>query len=157
VAKAGPEDAALLQQVKQAASKGQSPQTAAQISQYVDSNQDVITAILKGYMDYLKQIQSMSADTGTGAGIQAAPQASSTVQQQQGVLQPSTALQITGVQTSGSLQTSHLAGYPSLPNVDPVSSLTQPTAAQLAHGAQVQKEMQERKAYLMEHPEGYTY
>jgi hypothetical protein len=41
--------------------------------------------------------------------------------------------------------------------VDPVTSITHPTAAQLEYAAKVQKEMQARKAYLMEHPEGYTY
>ena len=64
---------------------------------------------------------------------------------------------MTGVQASGGLQTAHLAGYPALPAAETVSTVTQPTAAQLDYAAKVQKEMQARKKYLMEHPEGYTY
>lgn len=60
-------------------------------------------------------------------------------------------------QDSGPLRMSHLAGYPALPNVEPTSAITHPTAAQLENAAKLQKEMQARKAYLMEHPEGYTY
>jgi len=72
-------------------------------------------------------------------------------------IQPSGGLHIAGVQPSGGLVTAHLAGYPSLPAVDPTSSVPHPNAAQLAYAAIVQKEMQDRKAYLMAHPEGYTY
>lgn len=72
-------------------------------------------------------------------------------------IQPSGGLYIAGVQPSGGLVTAHLAGYPSLPDVDPTSSVPHPNAAQLAYAAIVQKEMQDRKAYLMAHPEGYTY
>lgn len=72
-------------------------------------------------------------------------------------IQPSGGLYIAGVQPSGGLVTAHLAGYPSLPAVDPTSSVPHPNAAQLAYAAIVQKEMQDRKAYLMAHPEGYTY
>jgi murein L,D-transpeptidase YcbB/YkuD len=169
MAEAGSDDDALLQQVKQAASKGQNAQTAAQINQYVDQNQGLISAILKGYLNYLNQIQSMTAVDGTGtpqpaaANAATAPAASGTTPNTSSgaaattELQPSTGLQINGLQPSGELQTSHLAGYPALPDVEPVSSVTQPTAAQLEYAAQVQKEMQARKQYLMEHPEGYTY
>ncbi len=180
IAKASPDDAALLAQVKQLASQGQTPQTKAQVNQYVDQNQDVISAFLKGYMDYLKQLQgaddgsaapaqpqqpptgadpgkaqgqggSATAGTGNAAGSAAGNAPGS------GARQPSNALQTPSVQPSGGLRTSHLAGYPSLPDVDPVSSVDGLTAAQMAYAAEVQRQMQERKQYLMQHPEGYTY
>jgi hypothetical protein len=172
MARAGPDDDALLEQVKQLASKGQNAQTAAQVNQFVDQNQDAITAILKGYVNYLNQAQAMTADDGTGtpgkpqAAATSANAANGPAPSDAGQsastgaatgLQPSTGLKITGLQPSGGLRTSHLAGYPALPDVEPVSSVTQPTAAQLEYAAKVQKQMQERKAYLMAHPEGYTY
>lgn len=149
IAKADPDTTALLQQVKQIAAQGQDAQTTAQVNQYVDQNQDAISTILKGYTNYLKQVQVM-ADDGTAASAatrsatSAAPQSSTT-------------LRISTVQPSGSLKTSHLAGYPALPDADPMSSITQPAADQLAYAAKVQKEVQARKQYLMDHPEGYTY
>jgi hypothetical protein len=198
VANAGSEDAkesqdaqnaALLQQVKQLASKGQDAQTAGQVNQYVDQNHDVISAILKGYTDYFKQVQT--APTNDGAGLiatgttptttpsasvdsptttqpvsadsptttQSASADSPTTTTTTATVDPlaSTALQPSSVQASGGLQTSHLAGYPALPTVDPVTSINQPTAAQLEYAARMQKAMQARKAYLMAHPEGYTY
>ena len=74
-------------------------------------------------------------------------------------LQPSDGLRTSSLQPSGGLRTGHLAGYPSLPDVDPISSVTKSTmtAAQAEYAAKVQKEDQERKDYLMAHPEGYTY
>jgi hypothetical protein len=159
------DDAALLGQVKQIASQGQDAQTAAQVIQYVDKNQNVITAILKLYVNYIKQIQSMAADNGGGT-----PAASGTSVASQGASSDQTAdsaapqdsnaastVRTSDLQPSTSLRTGHLAGYPALPPVDPVTSITHPTAAQLEYAAKVQKEMQARKAYLMEHPEGYTY
>jgi hypothetical protein len=139
-------DAALLEQVKQLASKGQNAQTAAQVSAYVDQNKDLINAILKGYADHLKEVQAVTADADA-----VAPAAPGTA----AVSGPriSTGLQITGVQPSGGLRVGHLAGYPALPDVDPLSAITQPSAAQLEYAARVQKEMQARKQYLMEHPE----
>jgi len=170
MAKAGPSDAALLNQVKQIASQGQDAQTAAQVNQYVDKNQDIITAILKGYVNYLKQIQSMAADDGTGtpATVRANRQSNTGDAQTASVEgtaggretsapMQSAELQASGVQASSGLQTAHLAGYPALPAVEPVSSITHPTVGQLENAAKVQREMQERKAYLMEHPQGYTY
>jgi hypothetical protein len=171
MAKAGPDDAALLEQVKLLATKGQDAQTTAQVNQYVDQNQDAITAILKSYTDYLKQVQAMAADDGSGApptaqaasAPTAAPspatagQSTTSAAAAAGASQASTALNITGVQASGGLETAHLAGYPALPDVEPVSAITQPTAGQLEYAAKTQKEMQDRKAYLMANPQGYTY
>lgn len=71
--------------------------------------------------------------------------------------QPPNAQPNSSVQASGPLRTSHLAGYPSLPDVDPVSSIGGLTAAQMQYAAMVERQMQERKQYLMQHPEGYTY
>ena len=192
IAKGDPDDAALLAEVKQLAAQGQNAQTAAQVNQYVDQNQDAISAILK----YLKQLQTMSEDdgaggqpqgppasgtggrdrntgasNGAGAGGTNAPGAGGTNAAnsanggaaegsggaQSGGGQASNGLRTSSVQASGGLRTSHLAGYPSLPDVDPTSSVTTLTAAQMEYAAQVQREMQERKQYLMQHPEGYTY
>jgi hypothetical protein len=162
--------------VKQLASQGQDAQTTSKVNQYVDQNQDAITAILNGYVNYLKQIQAMTADDGSGTAAQPAaapagggagtpPNAASPNTAngaangggQSSEVQPSAALGASSVQPSGELQTSHLAGYPSLPDVDPVSSVTAMTAAQMEYSARVQKDMMERKQYLMQHPEGYTY
>jgi hypothetical protein len=179
-ASAGPNQAALLAAVKQLASQGQDAQTTSKVNQYVDQNQDAITAILNGYVNYLKQIQAMTADDGSGTAAQpaaapagggagtppnAAPPntANGTANGaangggQPSEVQPSAALGTSSVQPSGELRTSHLAGYPSLPDVDPVSSVTAMTAAQMEYSARVQKDMMERKQYLMQHPEGYTY
>jgi hypothetical protein len=72
-------------------------------------------------------------------------------------MQPSSGVQSASIQPSSELQTFHLAGYPSLPDVAPISSVTQPTAGQLEYAEKVQREVLARKAYLMAHPEGYTY
>jgi hypothetical protein len=190
VAKAGPDEAALIAQVKQLASQGQSPQTAAQVDQFVDQNQDVISAFLKGYMNYLKQLQGDTANDGSDAPAQpqkpppdagqgkAQAQAGSTAAgagnttgigtgnppghdagsaPRNSAGEPSNGLLTPPVQGSEGLRTSHLAGYPSLPDVDPVSSLHGLTAGQMEYAAEVERQMQERKQYLMQHPEGYTY
>jgi hypothetical protein len=167
-----------MAQLKQLASQGQDAQTAAQVDQYVDKNQDAISAILAGYVNYLKQVQAMAADDGTGPPPGPRPPqtsgTSTTAQSppantappnsappnggpQTAALQPSTGLQTATVQPSGGLQTSHLAGYPALPAVDPVSTVTTLSAAQAAYALKVQKENEARKAYLMAHPAGYSY
>ncbi len=141
------------------ASKGQDAQTTAQVNQYVDSNQDVISAILKNYVDYLKQLQSVADDgeapppsqsSQTSHSSQTSQTTASTSQQTTST-QSSTALQITGVQASGGLRTSHLAGYPALPDVDPTTTVTRPTE----YSIRVQKELQARKQSLMADPEAY--
>jgi len=155
VAQTGTDDSSLLEQVKQQASKGQDAQTVAEVSKYVDSNHDIISAILKGYLSYIGKIQAMMTnnETGTPDAPQPAVSGTEATTTQQPVAQART----TDVQPSGPLKTGHLAGYPSLPAVDPASSVINPTAAQLDYAAKVQKEMQARKQYLMAHPEGYTY
>ncbi|HEX4086249.1 MAG TPA: hypothetical protein VHY22_15135 [Chthoniobacteraceae bacterium] len=176
LAKAGPQEDAMIQQIKQIASQGQDPQTAAQVSQYVDQNKALITSILHNSMQVLAQLQSISTD-GTAptplasASPQAAqqdpsaqpqPQQNAAPQQQAQGPETAQAIQTAVLQTgtleaSGGLQTAHLTGYPALPTAPPVSAVQYPTAEQLDHAASVQKEMQARKQYLMEHPEGYTY
>jgi len=214
LARAGTDDDALVEQVKQVATKGQDAQTTAQVNQYVDQNRGLITAILKGYINYLNQIQGMSAGDGSvplsplkpqaapangpaatgtaqsasgdaaasggqqtspsqnasgdaaasGGGQQTGPSPSASGDaaasgggQQSSASQPAPDLKISGVQASGELRTSHLAGYPALPDVEPSTSVMQPTAAQLEYAAKVRKEIEARKQYLMEHPQGYTY
>lgn len=160
MAKAG-DETALLEQVKQLASQGQDAATAAQVNEYVDANKDAISAVLKGYVTYINQLQAMTADTGVSTAPQAAAATATAPVQTAGAAvttgATSTALRTSSVQPSGGLRTAHLAGYPALPDVDPVSSITEPTAAQLEYAAKVQQEMQARKQYLMAHPEGYTY
>ena len=184
LAKAGPQEDAMLQQVKQMAAQGQNAQTTAQVNQYVDQNKDLITSILQNYVQYMKQIQDMSGDgtapaqPATPQGAQPTPAAATQqqTQQPQQQAQPeqqaqqnaapqqatqtsetAQALQPSSLQPSDGLQPAHLAGYPALPAVDPVSAVQHPTTGQLNHASAVQKEMQDRKQYLMEHPEGYTY
>jgi len=170
---AAPDAESLLTQVKQMASQGQDPQTAAQVNQFVEEHQDVITAVLKMYLNYLKQIQTVENGNDAAQGVQpAAAQGSATASGVSAVnpeadrgtqaapaaqVQPSTGLRVSSIQPSGGLQTGHLAGYPSLPDVDPTSSVTRLTAEQVAYAAKVRQENLARKEYLMEHPEGYSY
>jgi hypothetical protein len=55
----------------------------------------------------------------------------------------------TSVQASTGLQTGHLAGYPSLPAVDPVTSVKALSEDQVAYAAKVRREDYDRKAVLM--------
>jgi len=180
-ASAGTDDDALLAQVKQLAAQGQNPQTAQQVNEYVDGNKDAINAILNGYAAYLKQLKSVSDDNDAAASpVQGppaqtsgscapaqnttAPPAPQSNTPQAGMAQATAAQQSStdiqpssGLQASSDLQTSHLAGYPALPAGDPVTSVKQLTADQLAYAARVRREDQARKDYLMAHPNGYTY
>jgi len=159
-------DDALLQKVKQQATQGQDPQTAQQLNQYVDQHKDAILALIHQLMTYLTQ---MTNENGANAqapqmALPSAAPSSPSIQNtdsggsssaqatllQTSDVQPSGGLQISDVQPSGGLVTGHLAGYPSLPDVDPISSVTNPTADQLQYAAQVQKEMQARKKELMQ-------
>jgi hypothetical protein len=216
-AMAADDDAAALQQVKQNASQGQTPETASQVSQYVDQHQDVITAIIKGYVDYIRRIERMTAegadgqpsltstssggtgtaatstssqssslstqaaigsrsgnsgagygsvqagissqagdDAPTGASTQTDSTEASSALQQDG-LQTSTAMRMSTLQTSDTLQSSHLAGYPTLPDVEPTNTVTTTnlTAAQRAYAAKIRQENSERKKELMAQPDGY--
>jgi hypothetical protein len=182
VAKADPNTDSLLTQVVKLASQGQDAATAAQITQYVQDHQDAITAILTVYMNYLKHIQTASTDDGTvnpqTAVVNAAPNDQGTTAQtnllqlsgapvtdsiqpasgpQLSSVQPSCGLQTSSVQPSGGLFTGHLAGYPSLPDIVPTSSVTVMSAAQTEYALKVKRENLARKAYLMQNPEGYTY
>ena len=169
IAKAGPQEDALVDKVKQIATQGQDAQTAALVNQYVDQHHDLITAILKMYINYLSQLQATMAASGTTApdSSQTAPAGTQPITGD--AAKPDTVLQTTnaqpaaasqpatGLQAADGLKTGHLAGYPSLPDMAPASSIKQPTAEQLEYAAKVQKEDQARKEYLMTHPWGYTY
>jgi len=181
LAEAGPQDDALVEKVKQLATQGQDAQTTALVNQYVDQHHDLITGILKTYMNYLSQSQTMPGNGTTapddsqtalpgtqvitsdaaktdGPVLQTTNTQPATTAQPATGLQPTTALQpATGLQAADVLRTGHLAGYPSLPDIAPSSSIKQPTAEQLEYAAKVQKEDQARKEYLMTHPWGYTY
>ena len=169
MARADPDEAASLEQVKQIASKGQDAQTTALIDQYVDKHRDLISSILKLYLNYIHQLQAMAADDGTGvlanlqagtagtgrdsgAGYDEEKPRTSALQPASG-LQPARGLQpASGLQLSGGLRMSHLAEFPSLPEMAPASSLRELTPEQLEYAARVQKEMQERKQLLMAQP-----
>ncbi|MGA3171640.1 MAG: hypothetical protein ABSE62_11585 [Chthoniobacteraceae bacterium] len=159
-------DDALLQKVKQQATQGQDPQTAQQVNQYIDQHKEAIMALVKELMTYLTQ---MTNDNGANAQAPQMPppsipspstSAQNTSSEETSASQP-TLLQISNVQPSGGLQTSdvqpsgglvtgHLAGYPSLPDVEPISSVNHPTAEQLQYATQTQKAMQARKKELMQ-------
>jgi hypothetical protein len=190
------------QQVAQEASQGQDPITATEITKYIDQHQDLVSAIIKMYSNYIKQIQTLTNDTNSGDsqnlqtitaalssamgnGTNSNLSASGPVQEgevqpssgtQEGVIQPSSRVQAGSVQASsgvqagsvqassgvqagsvqpsGGLVTGHLAGYPSLPAVDPVSAVKQMTQDQVDYAAKVQKENQARKQSLMAQPVG---
>jgi hypothetical protein len=192
------------QQVAQEASQGQDPITATEITKYIDQHQDVVSAIIKMYSSYIKQLQTLTNDTNSGdsqnlqtitaalssalasntsastnsnnsgTSQQGAIQPSSSAQEgviqpssgtqegviqpssgvQAGSVQPSSGVQAGSVQPSGGLVTGHLAGYPSLPAVDPVSAVKQMTQDQIDYAAKVQKENQARKQSLMAQPAG---
>ena len=190
------------QQVAQEASQGQDPITATEITKYIDQHQDVVSAIIKMYSSYIKQLQTLTNDTNSGDsqnlqtitaalssamgnGTNSNLSASGPVQEgevqpssgtQEGVIQPSSRVQAGSVQASsgvqagsvqassgvqagsvqpsGGLVTGHLAGYPSLPAVDPVSAVKQMTQDQVDYAAKVQKENQARKQSLMAQPVG---
>jgi hypothetical protein len=61
------------------------------------------------------------------------------------------------VRPSDGLQTSHLAGYPSLPDIEPSSSVTKLTAAQVEYVAQIRKDNEERKQSLIEQAQQMKY
>ncbi len=63
---------------------------------------------------------------------------------------PASSLRIGHVQPSGPLKQVHLAGYPALPAVSPVSSVTHPTAVQLAQRAATDVEQARIKRLLFE-------
>jgi hypothetical protein len=170
VAKAAPEDDALIAQLKQLATQGQDAQTTAQVDQYIDQNKGALSAILASATSYLKQAQpaagaddtappanppsQQSAGTQTQTPTQASalqagagPQASSGLQPSGGL--GAATVQAASVQPSSGLQTGHLAGYPSLPAVDPISSIKVLTADQADYVTKVRAENNARKAALL--------
>jgi len=123
MAYAAPDDDALVAQLKQLATQGQDPNTAAQVNQYIDQNKGAITALLESCKSYVQQLQSGSTadlspapanppnpppagtQTQTSEPTAGAVQASSGMQASSG-LQPSGGLGNSGVQASSGLQAS---------------------------------------------------
>ena len=169
-ANAADNDDALLRQVTQIASQGQSAQTAAAVQNYVNSHSDIISAILKGYLNYIKQVEAAAADdenapaTQTGGTEGQAASTGVAPQQPNGesLAMAASSRSTSGIQTaqlqpSGELRTSHLAGFPALPDVEPTDSIKTMSETQAAYAAKVRRENEDRKEYLMAHSEGYTY
>jgi hypothetical protein len=137
-------DGPLIEQIIANASGNTDAGTTAQIRDYAEKNQGAIEGAVNSYRSYLEQSLSAAGDSATTPATPAA--ASETAAKT-----PPT----TGLQTSGSLQTSHLDsnshldGYPALPVVTPVSSITNPSPAQLAQGVAVNRIVLERKRFFM--------
>lgn len=157
------EDDELIKQVIAQASKNSDATIAGQVRQYVVEHRDTILAIIRSYRSYLNQaLASATDDESAGAAnIRAnaaqVNRASSRVRVAQtsaGGLQLGR-LQTGSLQPSGKLQGAHLDGYPALPDVAPASSIVHPTAAQLAHGRQIDEAIRERKRFHMQHPARY--
>jgi hypothetical protein len=184
LATANPDVDALLAQVKQIASQGQDPQTAAQVDQFVDQNRAIISSVLTFYLNYIKHIQTMTNNDGMSpsdqpqaaqpsgnsqndlllnpAGAEASPEVQTSVSPisgglQSSSIQPAGELRGSSIQPSTGLRTGHLAGYPSLPDVVPVSSVKSLSVEEAEYALKVEKENMARKEYLMAHPEGYSY
>jgi hypothetical protein len=79
---------------------------------------------------------------------QAAPSPANSTPVQASSMQPSSGLQTSSVQPSGGLQTGHLRGYPSLPDVDPTTSVKSLTPGQIDYVQKVNAENEARKKSL---------
>jgi hypothetical protein len=151
MAGATPEEDASVEKVKQLAADGQDPATKALVNQYVDQHKDEISAILKVCMNFLNELKAKMGDSPSPGNAESTP-GNAAAQPAEGPR-----LRMAALQPASGLRTSHLAGFPSLPDMAPDSSVKQLTADQLEYAAQVKKEVQERKEYLMTHPWGYSY
>ena len=133
-----------IEQIIANASRNTDAETAAQIREYVESNRGAIEGAVNSYRSYLEQSVSAADDSATIPSAQSASPESA-----------AQAPHTSGLQASGPLKTSHLDsdshldGYPALPDVAPVSSITNPTPAQLAQGAAVNRKILERKRFFM--------
>jgi hypothetical protein len=184
---------AMLNQVIQIASAGQTPETQAEVKKYVEDNQGPLTAIMNEAMIYLTRAKNSAANGGNGmdtsananvasdsTGTPAVATSDSTASQpvvtsapppttqveasdaaniqpnevqhseqmHDASLQQSGALQASAVQPSGGLTTGHLKGYPSLPNVDPITSVKTNTPGQAEYVQKVNAEEEARKNAL---------
>lgn len=164
-----PDTNALLNQVIQIASAGQTPETQADVRNFVQENKGSLSAILTEAVNYLSHLQTqaaarseddVTAPADSAPAAPAAEQASiSTATQAGGMqpsapiepasVQPSSGLRTSSMQPSSGLQTGHLAGYPSLPDVDPTSSVKNLTLVQIDYAQKVNAENLARKHSLM--------
>jgi hypothetical protein len=119
------------------------------------ATKDAVIKLIATYRVYLRQLVALMNDA-AGQQPSSAVQAGQDVSTAQG--QPRQSLQTTGLQTGG-LQTSHLQevhldGYPSLPAVDPVSSVSANTLTpqQIAYKAAQDREQKERQQFYFQHP-----
>jgi len=169
-------DSPLITQLKQIATQGQDPQTTAQVNAYIDQNKGPLNAILQSSAAYLKQA-GVSSDPSGDATPSTAPQpattqpstapttatATASTDPAASQTQPSTGLQTSSpitdaqIQPSSGLQTSHLAGYPALPQGEPISSVTTLSPAQAQFVAKIRQENLARKAELMASASGAAY
>lgn len=113
-----------------------------------DGRQKLILDIFRKYQAYLQQLTAYADDDGVSLtsaeknATAAEPPVSAPSRNESGAkLQP-----------AASLIGAHLDGYPALPDGGPVASILYPTPAQLAHKAEVDRQLRERKRFLMENP-----
>jgi hypothetical protein len=152
----------LLQQVVALVTKNADANTGEQAKQYVQDNQGLINAIFKSYRSYLDQTQAITSDdepivdsAHATAGNAAQNTQNSRTAATKTMLQTGS-LQASGkVEASGKLEGAHLAGYPALPDALPVSSITNPTAAQLEQGRKVDELLRQQKLFYMRNPAPY--
>jgi hypothetical protein len=123
----------------------------------------LIKTLIECYSAYIQQLNALSNGTETPAANPApqnaaaaqpssapAPTTSSNAAQTAPAPQAAPLLQTAQLQPGGSLKEVHLAGYPALPAAAPVSSVSNPTAAQLESGAETAREQAKLKRLLFE-------
>ena len=94
----------------------------------------------------LDALTSGSENQPTDLSAQPAPVAATAASPRSGELQSSR------LESSGSLQGAHLRGYPALPDIEPTSSILEPTAAQLQHDRDVDAVIEKRKQFFQQNP-----
>ena len=139
------DESADLAKVAAAASQNADPATAAQVEQFTKDNQGTITTILRNYRAYLDQISALADGNEALTGKNRARPASAS----NATDNSSSLLRLDHLLKTSSLEGAHLDGYPALPDVPPTSSILFPTAAQLAHKAEIDKATRQRQLFYM--------
>jgi len=139
---------ALLRQLLARTREIENSGTAAQ-----PENTETSDVALKSLFDTLRAqtaaLDALSGVTETESALSTNPSAQTT---------PAAPRVTSGTLESGSLQPSgglngvHLSGYPALPNVEPTSSILNPTAAQLRHDREIDEAMEKRKLFFQQNP-----